>query len=380
MRSVRLAGLVAGLSLLFATSAVAAPVTVNLRLEGASTTHFEGPVTTDVRTVDGHDGTGAHTCDGTNNGQGGTPSPSTGAALAAAEGPFSWRGDYSAGFDDILLSAVNGESPDFGATGTFWGYYLNGQFASTGMCQTRLSGGEEILFAVANGSETLLKLAGPAQAKRGDAVDFTVTDAGTGQPVAGASVGGATSGADGKARVTLDKSGTQDFKATRAASIRSNKVSVCVADGDDGTCGTTRPPDAAPAPTPPASAPFVDRAAPLARLTGIAEGQRFAAGEGPRELKGSAPDPSGLVAVKLRLTRRYRGDCQYYSARRERLRDAPCGRSFWFKVGDQPEFSYLLPSALPAGRYVLDVKAIDKRFNRDETLQRGRNRVVFTVG
>ena len=46
-----LSGLLAGAALLVAApSTLAAPVTVDLRIEGPSRTLFEGPVTTDVRT------------------------------------------------------------------------------------------------------------------------------------------------------------------------------------------------------------------------------------------------------------------------------------------------------------------------------------------
>ena len=52
-------------ALVAAPTALAVPVTVNLRVEGPSKTVFDGPVTTD-----GHDVTtqtaGTHKCDGTN--------------------------------------------------------------------------------------------------------------------------------------------------------------------------------------------------------------------------------------------------------------------------------------------------------------------------
>ena len=45
-------------------TAHAAPVTVQLRVEGSATTIFEGPVTTDGKQLD--KGGGPHPCDGTN--------------------------------------------------------------------------------------------------------------------------------------------------------------------------------------------------------------------------------------------------------------------------------------------------------------------------
>ena len=53
-------------ALLACATAQAAPVTVNLRVEGSSSTIFEGPVTTDGKQID--KGDGPHPCDGTNGG------------------------------------------------------------------------------------------------------------------------------------------------------------------------------------------------------------------------------------------------------------------------------------------------------------------------
>ena len=358
--------------LLVLAPVAAAAVTVTLRIEGKDKTQFEGPVTTDVRTVDGHDGTGAHTCDGTNGGAGGAPAPTAGTALATASdaGGFTWIGQWSNGQQDFLLSDVNGEAPDFSVDQTFWGFYVNGQFASKGMCGTRVAPGDEVLFAVGTGTEQLLKLTGPASANRGEAVPVTVTDESNGTPAAGASVNGATTGSDGRATVSFDQTGNQTVKATKPGAIRSNALTVCVHNGDDGTCGTTAPPP------PPVVVPALSGS-----IRSVAEQQRFAHGKGPRELAGHVdPGPNGLLTVKLRLTRRSGGRCQYFSGRLAKLRDARCGRRFWFKIGDQADWSYLLPSRLPTGRYVLDVEAIDKAFHRDDTLQRGRNRIVFVVG
>lgn len=53
--------------------ASAAPVTVNLRVEGASQTLFEGPVTTYAHDVEAPSDTTARQCDGTNNSANPTP-------------------------------------------------------------------------------------------------------------------------------------------------------------------------------------------------------------------------------------------------------------------------------------------------------------------
>ena len=72
----RLAGLAAGLAVLVAApAALAAPVTVDLRIEGASSTLFEGPVTTDIRAFRFTGDATAHQCDGTTTGTSPSPVP-----------------------------------------------------------------------------------------------------------------------------------------------------------------------------------------------------------------------------------------------------------------------------------------------------------------
>jgi hypothetical protein len=143
----------------------------------------------------------------------------------------------------------------------------------------------------------------------------------------------------------------------------------------DGTCGSTGPEAPAPEPSTPAS-PAVgpDRTPPVARTTAIPEGRVFARDQGPRVLR-------GLLTVKLRLTRNDGGHCSSFSRRLERLRPARCGATHarWFAIGSSADWSYLLPTRVPRGRYVPDVNAIDKSYNRDDARRRGGNRLVFVV-
>jgi hypothetical protein len=171
--------------------------------------------------------------------------------------------------------------------------------------------------------------------------------------VAGATVGGRRTAANGTALVgPLTKRGVNILKATKPGAIRSNAVKVCITNGADGSCGTVAPP-------PP------DTVAPIATIDGIRNGQRFSRRHAPRELHGTASDDrSGLWAVKIRLTRKFRKTCWYFSGTKERFLKRTCGKKHAFKVGDQTTWSYLLPSRLKRGRYVLDTYAIDKAFNR----------------
>ena len=108
-----------------------------------------------------------------------------------------------------------------------------------------------------------------------------------------------------------------------------------------------------------------------ATILGIRNGQRFTRRRAPRELRGTASaDPSGLWAVKLRLTRRFRGTCWYFSGSKERFLKRACGKQHAFKVGEQTGWSYLLPARLPRGRYALDVYAVDNAFNNDRSRER----------
>jgi len=358
-----LPGLVAGLTLLMSASAGAEPVTVQLRIEGASQTLFEGPVTTDVRTFRFTDDATEHRCDGTadeNSGTSPVPVPTRGAAIAAASlgTPFGTSGDWFSSLGSPSFSVIAGESVAYDpGTNRFLGEYKNAQFASVGSCADPVASGDDVLFAYGDGSEQLLKLTGPATAKPGETATVKVADASSGAAVAGAAVGGGVTGADGTSALgPLSQRGNQDFKAAKSGAIRSNRLRVCVSDGHDGACGTTGPGGTAPAAR--------DTVAPAAVIA-LRSGSTFSRRRAPRLLRGSvAPDASGVRVVKLRLTRRDGGRCSYFSGRSERWRETSCGRSFWFGIGAEADWSYLLPARLPRGSYVLDAKAVDGAFNR----------------
>jgi hypothetical protein len=384
-----LAVLIGGLLLSFASPALAAaaPVTVNLRIEGKTRTLYEAPVTTDVAPVDVGDGTGPHPCDGTPATP--TPAPTRGnAIITAATGPggFSFTGTYTF---DLSFTEIAGDSVAFDpGTFEFLAEYKNGTFAAVGSCQDQIQTGDDVLYAYGTGSEQLLKLSGPARVAPGAAATLTVTDAGTGAPVAGADVGGLQTGADGTVQTVIGARGVSAFKATKTGAIRSNRVDVCATDGGDGACGSALPPVLPPCATTghDGRCGSPDETAPGAAISGIKDGQRFARGKGPRRLQASFDsDPAGIFAIKLRLTRNDRGRCTYFSGKSERFRtnrSAKCGadNGFWFGINAAPSLDYLLPRALPRGNYVLDVNVIDKAFNRDDARRRGANRITFHVG
>ncbi len=369
----RLSGTAAGLLavLVFAAPAAAAP-TVTVRVEGQDGTLLER-----TRVTLGPDPAPGNGC----------PGDSAAAAIEAAT-----RGNWDR---QTFTSTILGETHTF-EDSDYWAEWLDkgtgGYKRGGGICDDRLSENDEVLMLVDRSpapsyAPTVFPLdveGLPATAERGSPVTVTVVEyrsatggAGEGDrtPVAGATVSGggatATTAADGTATLRFDQAGSFSVKASKAPDAPSAGEPITV---------TAPPAGQPPAPAaPPAQGAAKDTYLPVGRIAGIAEGARFAAGNGPRELKINASDPSGIAFVKLRLTHSDHGRCAYFSGRRETFRRMRCGRAVAaFNAGEAADFTYLLPEALGRGRYVLDVIAVDRAGNRD-LLARGRSRVVFTV-
>jgi hypothetical protein len=224
LRNTALIAALALLSLAPAQVALAAPVGSTVRVEGASKTILEVPVTSD-----GHDVTtasgGTHPCDGTNNGAYPSPVPTPTAALddAARENNVTFDAEWFG--TDFFVTRVADEPQ---TSSQFWGLFVNGKLSNVGGCQVKLNQGDETLYAFDAFSKTaVLRLAGPGAATVGQPVNVTVTDSQNDIPAAGASVGGATTGADGVAAVTFGEEGIYRLKAERADAVRSNALVVC---------------------------------------------------------------------------------------------------------------------------------------------------------
>jgi hypothetical protein len=226
LRNAALTGALALLSLAAAPAAFAAPVGVTVRVEGASKTILDEPVTTD-----GHDVTpasgGTHKCDGTNAGAHPSPVPTPTAALddVTRAHTISWDADWFASFEDFIVTRVDDEHA---TSSQFWGLVVNGQFASSGGCQTRLTQGDEVVWVFdAFSKSAVLRLAGPGTATVGQPVSVQVTDTQTAQPAANASVNGTATGSDGVASLTFNEEGIYRLKADRPDAVRSNTLIVC---------------------------------------------------------------------------------------------------------------------------------------------------------
>jgi len=200
----------------------------NMRIEGAESTIYEGPIRTDPRMITTPSG-GTHFCDGTNNNANPNPggTPTTGLDSSGALCGFGFDGTYSSSFQDFFITSIG----DTAQTNTqFWGLLDNYQFTPTGGCQFEVWNGDEVLWAFdAFNANAFLKVTPPtAQIAVGGTFTFTVIDGMSGNPIAGASFNGATSDSNGQVQLSFPTAGTFRYKATRASSIRSNGVIITV--------------------------------------------------------------------------------------------------------------------------------------------------------
>ena len=208
---------------LAAGSASAAPTVVDLRVEGAEETIFEGTVRTDGHQIE-QDRSGAQPCDGTNAGASATPGPT---ATSALDDAIAWNGSWSASFSDFLVNRVG---PDRATDTQFWGFMVNNTPGEAGGCQTQVKRGDEVVWAYdLFSARQYLERRGPRTARRGRPFRVRVTDATAGgRPVKGASVGGGRTDARGYARLEADDRGTAVLKAERRGALRSNALLVRV--------------------------------------------------------------------------------------------------------------------------------------------------------
>lgn len=168
--------------------------------------------------------------------KGGTPTGKCSTATAAGALDVAthhrWNGKWYASVPGIFVSSILGAAP----TGNdYWTIFVNNVSSSEGLCSLKLHRGEQLLFAVTDGSQTPLVLSAPSSTTAGKAFKVTVDDVtanGKRKPVAGAHLTGtgvnATTNSHGIASITPAKAGTLVIKASHAGEIRSAPVSVSV--------------------------------------------------------------------------------------------------------------------------------------------------------
>jgi hypothetical protein len=164
--------------------------------------------------------------------------------------------------------------------------------------------------------------------------------------------------------------------------IRTETI-VCAHNGSDGTCGAPASSGASGSPgvssaIVAAGSPYKGPYALVPHLTDLLDGHVYRHDHAPRVLAGSVTGHSAIASVSLTLRREYRHRCYAFNGVTAKFVREHCGAGKPFKVSDNSTFSYLLPAALPPGRYVLDIAATDAAGNRT-TLARGTSRIVFYV-
>lgn len=319
----------------------AAPAKVSVRVESLTGTLAARTVTT-TRTPVSKDG-GAHSCTGTS---------AAGALELATAGR--WSATWFDGLGYALDAAYGVRAAGF----DYWALWINGRASMTGLCDTELQPGDEVLEFVCHDATAptyscknrpLALVAPRGRFQPGTPVTIrvvTLNDDGSTAPAAGALVSGGEravrSDARGNAKVVLPF-GQSALRATRDGDVPSAALR-CLSGQERASCGSR------------------DRTPPTLTVRGIADGQAFGAGDGPRTLHGVANDPEG-VTVALRLTRRLGGRCSVYHENREAF--VPCGRRprAPFAIGDRARWSFLLPQRLGAGSYALLVRATDEAGN-----------------
>jgi hypothetical protein len=385
------------LILAFASTAFSTePAQVTVRVEGLTETKLLPTQVTLSGAPVVKDGNAEHAC----------PGSSALAALEIATGG-NWSGPWNSKFKQYELFTIEGETHLFepeASANYFWSFWLNEKESEIGACEAQVNAGDRVLFVVGcfgkacpEPAPTPLGIEATSSANVGESVRVTVkrfSSTGVATEVPGATITGAsapaTTDASGHATVAFTQPGTAILRVSAPASIRT-EATICVHNGNDGTCGTSAP---AGANTPAgnvqqnvAAVPYSGPYAVVARTTGVLDTHSYMSRNAPRVLGGIVTAHTGVTSVSIELWRWHKGRCYAYSGTRERFLSAPCARrgyfkipgsSGFFKVSSTSSFSYLLPFALAPGEYVLDVQAVDAAGNRT-TLARGTSRIRFYV-
>jgi hypothetical protein len=384
-----LAFVVVPLAFLGSPAAVLAAPTVTVRVEGESSTLL--PRTT--VTLNAPEPVS------------GCPANSVAAAINLAVGG-NWDHGEAGGSSGDFTQTILGETHAFTNEGDTWAEWVNYKWGG-GICTDLLSEGDEVLMVADHEPEPtfaptvwpLVVTGAPSSVQVG--VPFTVRVSeirtppgtfaepgqGTPTPVAGAAisgvgVAGGMSDASGTATVTLSSSGSFTLHASKAGDAPSATFAVCAHNGNDGSCGTQTTTGSSGSQS---SAGVTSNVVPykgpyalVPHLGSLIDGHVYAHAHAPRVLSGSVLGHATISSIGLMLRREYRHRCYAFDGVSARFVRARCGTGKLFKVSDNGLFSYLLPSALAPGRYVLDIQATDAAGNRT-TLARGTSRIVFYV-
>jgi hypothetical protein len=209
-------GVAATLALAITAPALGAGSSITVRVEGLKHTLLPATV--------------AHTESGSIT-KGGTPKGMCPGSSAA--GYFdsaihhNWTGAYSSGLG-VEVTKVLGETHVFSAHGFYWGLWVDGRFASAGLCDLKLKPGDQLLLAPApaKGTTYPIMLTAPATAKVGQPfvvkASYFKADKGKAKALSGVSVTDGVKPTDshGATTVTAHKAGKVTVTATLKGFIR----------------------------------------------------------------------------------------------------------------------------------------------------------------
>jgi hypothetical protein len=365
-----------------ASATAGVPAQVTVRVEGLSETKVPPTLLTTTTTPVVKDGNPEHSCPGTS---------AAGALELATKGE--WGGKWFAGLG-YSVETIESESYPF-TQPYYWTFWINHKSQEVGVCGVEMQSGDEVLLFPECFSEKAgecppnplpLGVEAPATANVGEAVTVTVKQynaKGEASPAVGANVigGGAGSSTDSEGHATLKFFGKGAFTLrVSGASVGPPAVrtetTICIHEGEDGTCGTSAP-GAPKSESPPEPTPTTFAVKP----GGATNGRHYRRGKGPRILTGTVQVLSGgqLRDVRISLRRKHGHRCQVLSGATATFVRSHCGVARFFSVGSAASFSYLLPGALPAGHYVYEIKAVEAVGSTTAPVTRT-SRVAFAVG
>ncbi|HEY5193019.1 MAG TPA: DUF4430 domain-containing protein [Solirubrobacteraceae bacterium] len=373
---------------LFAAPTVFAgtPENVTVRVEGLTETKLLPTSVTTTTTPVVKDEIGADSCPGTS---------ALGALQLSTAG--NWSGPWEAKENQYAIYTIEGETHEFESSNAnyYWSFWLDNKEATVGACDAELQAGDQVLFfpacygaACPTPEPTPLGIQASATANAGEPVNITVVQYNTkGEvtPAVGANVGGggtsAVTDSQGHATMKFAGDGTYTLRASsgfQAPPAIRTETTICVHEDNDGTCGTTVPGIS----VVPKSLPQIVNSTPadVARVGAVKSGHHYARRNGPRILRGLVQVPAGgtLRDVRISLQRHSGKRCLAFNGATERFARDRCGTTHFFSVGGSESFSYLLPAALPKGRYVYDIEAINDA-GQPTKLVAGVSHVVFYV-
>ncbi|HXB65275.1 MAG TPA: hypothetical protein VNV42_10410 [Solirubrobacteraceae bacterium] len=375
------------------------PASVTVRVVGLTGTTLlaQTQVTTNGTPID-PDSNPLHTCSGTSAG---------GALYDAVRGNWVVKYDEGLGYEIDGIQGLNfapfseSSPPD-----AYWSFWLNGAPATEGACEQELAPGSDVVFfaqCVSTGvdcptnglePEHFLTTTAPSTAQVGVPVTVKVGSLNTATGSAESSVPGVvtvsagsigtSADAEGVAMLTFPSTGTYTIQASAPDSVPADPLTICVHNGNDGTCGTTVTEVACPASSSgcgPVKTIFSPAPLPeAARAGGAINGRVYSKRTAPRILGGSVEVPAGdtLHEVRIALERRIHGRCYAFSGIRGAFVRGGCHKPRFFEVGDTESFTYLLPARLPRGSYVYDVEAVND-VGGITALTKGLSSVAFSV-